>query len=62
MQVKDYTKHPQNIVTELEMCSLAINIGSSAHPLRKVDFDAVLDHIALEHIIKRKVEPATTSI
>ena len=41
MQVKDYKKHPKNIVTEFEISSLAINIGSSANPLKKVDFDAV---------------------
>ena len=49
-------------ITELEMCGLAINIGSFAHLLKRVDFDAIVDHLALTHIIKRKVEPATTRI
>ena len=31
-------------ITELEMCGLAINIASFVHLLRKVDFDAVVDH------------------
>ena len=44
------------------MCGLAINIASFAHLLRKVDFDAVVDHLAITHIMKSKVEPATTRI
>ena len=48
--------------TELEMCGLAINIASFVHLLRKVDFDAVVDHLAIMHIMKSKVEPATTKI
>ena len=47
-------------ITELEMCGLAINIASFAHLLRKVDFDAVVDHLAIKHIMRSKVEPATT--
>ena len=49
-------------ITELEMCGLAINIASFAHLLRKVDFDAVVDHLAIMHIVRSKVEPATTRI
>ena len=49
-------------ITELEMCGLAINIASSAHLLKRVDFDAIVDHLALMHIIKSKVELATTRI
>ena len=49
-------------ITELEMCGLAINIASSAHLLRKVDFDAVLDHLANTQIISSKVEPVITRI
>ena len=47
-------------ITELEMCGLVINIASFAHLLRKVNFDAVVDHLAITHIIRSKVEPATT--
>ena len=47
-------------ITELEMCSLAINIASIAHLLKKVDFDAVVYHLAIMHIMKSKVEPTTT--
>ena len=36
-------------ITELEMCGLVINIASFAHLLRKVDFDAVVDHLAITH-------------
>ena len=49
-------------VTELEMSGLVINIASFAHLLRKVDFDAVLDHLAITQIIRSKLEPATTRI
>ena len=43
-------------ITELEMCSLAINITSFAHLLKRVDYDAVVDHLALAHIMRNKVE------
>ena len=49
-------------ITELEMCGLAINIASFAHLLRKVDFDAVEDHLAITQIIRSKVEPTTNRI
>ena len=49
-------------ITELEMCSLAINIASFAHLLKRVDFDAMVDHLAITHIIKSKMEPATNRI
>ena len=48
--------------TELEMCGLAINITSFVHLLKRVDFDAIVDHLVLTHIIKGKVEPATVKI
>ena len=49
-------------IIELEMCGLAINIVSFAHLLKKVDFDAIIDHLALTHIIKSKVKPTATRI
>ena len=49
-------------ITELEMCGLAINIASFAHLLRKVDFDAVVDHLAITQIMRSKVKPATNRI
>ena len=42
------------------MCGLAINIAHFAHLLKKVDFDAIVDHLSLMHIMKSKVEPVTT--
>ena len=36
-------------ITELEMCGLAINITSFAHLLKRVDFDAIVDHLAFMH-------------
>ena len=49
-------------ITELELSVLAINIVSFSHLLKRVDFDAIVDHLALMHIIKNKVELATTRI
>ena len=49
-------------ITELELCGLAINIASFSHFLKRVDFDAIVDHLALTHIIKSKMELATTRI
>ena len=50
------------LITELEMCGLAINIVTFLHLLKKVDFDAVVYHLANMHIMRSKTEPATTRI
>ena len=49
-------------ITELEMCGLAINIASFARLLKRVDFDAIVDHLAVKHTMKSKMEPATNRI
>ena len=49
-------------ITELELCGLAINIASFSHLLKRVDYDAIVDHLALTHITKSKMELATTTI
>ena len=49
-------------ITELEMCGLAITIASFAHLLKRVDFDAIVDHLAKKHIMKSKMEPPTNRI
>ena len=49
-------------ITELELCRLAINIAHFSHLLKRVDFDAIVDHLSLTDIIKSKAEPATTRI
>ena len=49
-------------ITELEMCGVAINIASFSHSLKRVDFDVIVDHLTLMHIIKSKTEPVTTRI
>ena len=49
-------------ITELELCGLAINIASFSHLLKRVNFDAIVDHLALTNIIKSKMELATTRI
>ena len=49
-------------ITELEICGLAMNITTFLHLLKKVDFDAIVDHLAITHIMRSKAEPATTRI
>ena len=49
-------------ITELEICRLAINIASFSYLLKRFDFDAIVDHLSLMHIIKSKAEPAITRI
>ena len=49
-------------ITELEICRLAMNIATFSHLLKKVDFDAVVDQLAITHIMRSKAEPATTRI
>ena len=49
-------------ITELKLCGLAINIASFSYLLKRVDFDAIVDHLQLTHIIKSKMEPVTTRI
>ena len=38
------------------------NYHKFAHLLNRVDFDAIVEHLALTHVIKSKVEPPTTRI
>ena len=42
------------------MCCLAMNIASFAHLLERVDFNAIVDHLALIYIIKSKAELTST--
>ena len=49
-------------ITELEMCGLAINIASFVHLLKRVDFNTIIDHLALTNIIKNKAKLTTTTI
>ena len=46
-------------ITKLELFGLAIKIACFAHLLKKVDFDAIVDNLALPHIVKSKEEPAS---
>ena len=50
------------LITELEMCRLAMNIATFSHLLKKVDFDTVVNHFAITHNMRSKAEPATTRI
>ena len=49
-------------ITELEMCALAMNITTFLHLLKKADFNAIVDHLAITHIMRSKAEPTTTRI
>ena len=49
-------------ITELEMCGLVINIASFAHLLKEVDFDVIVDHLAIMYIMRSKAEPTITRI
>ena len=49
-------------ITELKLCDLAINIASFSHLLKRVDLYAIVDHLALVHIIKSKAELTTPRI
>ena len=42
-------------ITELEMCRLVMNIATFSHLLEKVDFDTVVDHLAITHIMRSKL-------
>ena len=47
MPAKDYQKLQKNYsITELELCRLAINKASFSHLLKRVDFDAIMDHLS----------------
>ena len=59
-RLPEATKNYSN--TELELYRLAINITSFSHLPKRVDFEAIVDHLSLTHIIKSKAEPTTTRI
>ena len=63
MQARECLKQQEITLLQKWKCgSLAINIASFAHLLKRVDFDAVVDHLAITHIMKSKMEPATNRI
>ena len=49
-------------ITQLELGGLIINIASFSHLLKRVDFDVIVDYLALTHKIKSKAEPVTPRI
>ena len=57
MWAKDFLKQQKSYsITELELSGLAINIPTFSHLLKRVDFYAIVDHLALTHIIKGKMD------
>ena len=59
MPEKDYQKLQRIIQLQ---SALAINIASFIYLLKRVDFNAIINHLSLTHIIKSKAEPATVRI
>ena len=58
MQVRECQRQLRTILLqELEMCGLAMNTVTFSHLLKKVDFDAAVDHLAITHIMRSKAEP-----
>ena len=49
-------------ITELDLCGLAFYLASLAHLLKKVDFNAIVDHLDLVNIIKCMIDPVTSRI
>ena len=50
MQVKDSLGQQKKYsITELELCGLAITIASFTNLLKRVDFDAIVDHLETYH-------------
>ena len=47
------------LITELELCGLAINIASFSQLFKRVDFGVLVDHLTLTLIIKSKAESVT---
>ena len=62
MPVKECQRQQGTSITELEMCRLAMNIAAFFHLLKKADFNAVVDCLAITHIMRSKAEPTTTRI
>ena len=49
-------------ITELDLCSLAINAAGFSLLLKRVDIDTIVDHLSLTLVIKSKAESANTRI
>ena len=49
-------------ITKFELHGLAINIASFSCLLKRVNYDAVVDHLSLTHIMNSLSEPATSRI
>ena len=44
-------------ITELELCRFAINTASFSHLLKRVDFDAIVDHLSLTSLKRKQNQP-----
>ena len=63
MQAKECLKQQEITLLQNWKCvAWPLNIASFAHLLKRVDFDAVVDHLVIMHIMKSKMEPATNRI
>ena len=52
----------ESITLQNLICGLAIDIAGLYHLLKRVDFDAIVNHLVLTNNIKSKVEPTTIRI
>ena len=51
-----------NYTAKLELCGLAINTARFSHLLKRVHFDAKVDHLAITPIMKSRPELTTNKI
>ena len=62
MQVRECQRQQRIIPLQNWKCIVWLNIASFAHLLKRVDCDAVVDHLPIAQIMKSKMEPATNRI
>ena len=58
MPAKEFQRQQRNIPYRIRN----VQIATFSHLLKKVEFDAVVDYLAITHIMRSKAEPATTRI
>ena len=62
MPVKDYQKLQEIIHYRIRIVWINYQYSKFSHLLKRVNFNAVVDHLSLTHIIQSKAEPATVRI
>ena len=62
MQVKDCKSSKKLFHNRIRIVWFGCKYSQFPHLLKRVDFDVIVDHLALTHIIKSKAEPASARI